>query len=946
MNAGQQARADGGGNIIIQAQGDGIHIAVGLAHLTLIPPHNRVPQGNSEIDLLNPYGRAFGVVGREADLKSLWDWLHSTCPISIRTLTGRGGAGKTRAAVELVERLIQEKPGEWWAGFVQGGELRRFASQQNLANWSWARPTLVVVDYAASLVEPLRQWLRELAQNSARVGGKPLRLLLLEREAATDGGWLQYLCLGGYSDAGVLEFFDPLEPQRLRLLDTVEKRRGVLARMLEAAAPLVQCQLPKLPALGQNPRFDKQLESAAWEDPLYLMMAALLSLRSDLVEVLELPRTELAMRLVDHEIKRLTEGTTSPAAERLLVHLAAFAALGNGLNYEQALEVAEQESNALKLIYADGPGALLNRLHEVLPAPDCGIASVVPDVLAEALVIRALSKCSEAQQGATIRRAVQKLGWCVVPFIIRTAQDFVPAGHAGPLSWLESLIKSGHVDDVRLLVEIEDAMPKQTIVLREKALKVTELLLKHLEGLSKQNASVAVKHEYARLLNNLANWLSDLGRCEEALAKAQEAVQIYEQYLQSNVAFLPGLAAAHNTLSLILTGFGRREEALERSQKAVQIYEKLSQHGFSPILPNFVGSLNNLANALNASRRNAEAMEKAQEAVRISEQLANSEPDTFLSLFAASLHNLGTLLKDSSRPEEGLEKARKATRIFEQLAKSRPDTFLPDLAKSLNNLSNRLSELGLHREGLEKAWEALQASERLTKARPEAFQPLLASSLNNLAFKLNDFGPSEEALEKSQKATRIYEQLAKVLPDVYLPELVGSLGNLAKCLSALGRHEEAVSKSRVALQYYEQLGKGRSNEYQPDFASGLNNLAIGLNLLGQPEQALESAQEAVRIREQLANTQPDVFLPDLASSYGVKGAILQKLERYPEAAAASAQGIRALTPLFRMRPAAFALVIEALARDYLYAIRQAKAESDDKLLAPLVGIVEKIEQNP
>ena len=167
-------------------------------------------------------------------MRELWDWLHSSRPISVRTITGRAGAGKTRAAIELVERLDTDRPSQWWAGFVQGRELHRFAAQQNLADWSWARPTLVVVDYAASLVPILRDWLRDLAQNADRADGRPLRLLLLEREAAAGDGWLQSLCLGGYSDAGVPRLFDPLEPKRLDRLDSVEKRREVLAQMLAA----------------------------------------------------------------------------------------------------------------------------------------------------------------------------------------------------------------------------------------------------------------------------------------------------------------------------------------------------------------------------------------------------------------------------------------------------------------------------------------------------------------------------------------------------------------------------------------------------------------------------------------------------------------------------------------------------------------------------------------
>ena len=89
MSVGQHARAEGSGNIIVQAEGDDININVGRPHLTLIPPRHRAPQVRTELDLLNPYGRPFGLVGREADLQSLWDWLHSDRPISIRTLTGR-----------------------------------------------------------------------------------------------------------------------------------------------------------------------------------------------------------------------------------------------------------------------------------------------------------------------------------------------------------------------------------------------------------------------------------------------------------------------------------------------------------------------------------------------------------------------------------------------------------------------------------------------------------------------------------------------------------------------------------------------------------------------------------------------------------------------------------------------------------------------------------------
>jgi hypothetical protein len=144
MSSEQQASVDGIGNIIIQSSGDYAHITVGVPYLTLIRAQTRIDQAQarvkSEIDLLNPYNRAVELVGREKDVESLWQWLHSDRPIAVRTLTGRAGAGKTRLAVELMTRLSNEASGQWRSGFVTNRELRRFSDQQNLSTWGWQSP--------------------------------------------------------------------------------------------------------------------------------------------------------------------------------------------------------------------------------------------------------------------------------------------------------------------------------------------------------------------------------------------------------------------------------------------------------------------------------------------------------------------------------------------------------------------------------------------------------------------------------------------------------------------------------------------------------------------------------------------------------------------------------------------------------------------------------------
>ncbi len=111
---------------------------------------------DSEIDLLSPYSRSIPLVGRREEREKLRAWLARDKPISVRVLTGRAGAGKTRFALELCDELFIEG---WAAGFVESGELSRFYDRQNLADWGWGRPTLIVIDYAAIHAERLNDWL-------------------------------------------------------------------------------------------------------------------------------------------------------------------------------------------------------------------------------------------------------------------------------------------------------------------------------------------------------------------------------------------------------------------------------------------------------------------------------------------------------------------------------------------------------------------------------------------------------------------------------------------------------------------------------------------------------------------------------------------------------------------------------------------------------------------
>src|SRR5258708_5586883 len=107
------------------------------------------------------------LLGRECALDDLRCWLASDRDVSIRVLTGGAGGGKTGPALELVRGAAGKG---WLAGFVESRELDRFSAQQNVAEGGWDEPVLIVVDYAASRADQLRDWIGELVDAPAASG--------------------------------------------------------------------------------------------------------------------------------------------------------------------------------------------------------------------------------------------------------------------------------------------------------------------------------------------------------------------------------------------------------------------------------------------------------------------------------------------------------------------------------------------------------------------------------------------------------------------------------------------------------------------------------------------------------------------------------------------------------------------------------------------------------
>ena len=136
------------------------------------------------------------------------------------------------------------------------------------------------------------------------------------------------------------------------------------------------------------------------------------------------------------------------------------------------------------------------------------------------------------------------------------------------------------------------ALPEQTTILREPAAELSQRLATYFLREAEQSNDLVAYINAAIWLNNLANRLSDLGRREEALTAAEEAVRLYRALAEARPdAFIPDLALSLNTLAAMLSALGRREEALTAAEEAVRLYRALAEARSDAFIPDLAGSL-------------------------------------------------------------------------------------------------------------------------------------------------------------------------------------------------------------------------------------------------------------------------------------------------------------------------------------------------------------------
>ena len=834
-----------------------------------------------------PYSARHGL------LAELLRWATTEQAFTACLIGGRGGAGKTRLAVELCERATAAG---WLSGLLAPSTDRGGLD----ALIEVPTPRFVVVDYAESRVEQLEVVLPELA--SAATEAAPIRVVLLVRARSRRGtDWTAAL---RYRSDGLDSILDELDVYVLEDLPLTDPERREL--FSAAATALVDRNG------GRVPPPPSELDQTLFSSPLLVVIAAYLAVYGAATEgESAAPATagELFDELLAHEHKHWQNSDEAQGLlsdDVLRQRVVALATVAGATDESNAVELLRLLPD-LVTASSERCGRMARWARDLYPGPGWW-NPLEPDRIGEHLVARTFATSGDchprvhcgmhpavldgvlgADQPQSLRgpldlfaraapehpelaRALTSVFNRELGRLCRIAVEQVANETDLDLLLQDSTVAAAlertvHVVDVDAgaLRSALDVLPaREDLILGPLALTLAS---KTVESLRQLAAAAPDENEpaLARALNYLSNRFADAGRHDEGLAASEEAVSVYRRLAAGDSVFEPALAGSLNNLAVRLGEAGRLEAGLETIQEAVTVAGRLAatDAAFEPVL---AGSLSNFSIRLGETGRREEARAASEQAVAGYRRLIEANRGEYDAPLAKALNNLSIRRADVGRRGEALAASEEAVALFERLAAHNPAAYERDFAQALNTLSIRLGEAGRRDEGLAALRKAIGFRQRLAAADPIAWEPDLADSLNNLSVWLGEAGRYDESVAAIEEAVSIYRRLSAAARAAYEPALASALTNLSVRLSEVGRRAEGLEASEESVAVGERLAATNPDAYEPALARSLNNLSNQLASVGRGSEALAAIEQTITIYRRLVAASAAAYEPDLALS--------------------------------------------------------------------------------
>ena len=819
--------------------------------------------------LLDPEYGAVQFIGRVAELADLISWCEDNSTARLRLLTGPGGIGKTRLALQLAKRL---KDRGWRCELVGDRQETNILSDIRVASQD---RVLLIVDYAET-----RIGLEELLRNVATYTGI-IRVLMLARSA---GQWWEQVAAG---EGAIRDLVVEAGPEGIPLgevLDDLLTDEEAVNTVIPVFAAAFGVSPPEHVVVAPQARRARVLElhAAALVAVLDWIAAPKVEPRVDLGGVLgELLRHEERFWMGSARAQGLLDGPTGMTPTSLRQVIAVGCLLG-----------AADQAEAVALL-SRVPGVvpsvkLATWLRELYPpgndSPEW-LGIMQPDRLAEQLVVSQLSRsetltrtCLSGLENRQARRAVLLLARAAT-------EDDIAERLLRQLLPLVAKVVEDIDAPLETLVSIANAIPYPSMILGTAHAVITRRILD-------APATSAHPAEHARWLSVQGKTLIQLGRSAEALPVTRQATGLYREMASVNPGrYEPDLAESLDNFGTAYSELGLRAEALTAAEEALSLFRKLTSANPGRYLHSLAKALTNLGSRLSDLGRPDEALAVTEEATGLLRDLAKFAAGRYQSDLAITLINLGARFSDLGRRDEALTVTREAADIYRELASASPDRHQPDFAAALGHLGGRLSAVGRLAEAVTVTQEAASLIQDLALVSPDQYMPNMAGFLSSLGALFLDLGRLDDALAAEQEAVRLYGDLAVSNPDLYRPSLAVALSKLGSVFAVMGRTAESLATTQEAVSLYRGLAVANSDRYRAELAYVLKGLGAQLSESGRLDEALTIEQEATNLYRELAATFPDRYKPDLALSWMIVGTRFSELERTAEALSAERAAI-------------------------------------------------------
>ncbi len=732
-----------------------------------------------------------GFYGRTSELKQLHAFLRDPRPVVVWTITGQGGCGKSRLALQFAKECRSEMGVVW----LDQKELNRWQNVQHfeITDSIPNRTVLFICDYASEKLPQLDAMIAQLRQ----IQGCRFRFLLLEHAQ----NWQSSLKTSQYREAGECLHRDetihlsdcPLEQDACRNIIGDFAAAYYDRTLTDAEANAIIERTQNLTVNGTK----RQKEIRC----LFMLLIADAYCDSE-----EMNHWD-ADSLVKEYIERTKKMVREHYSDEIITHayrLLALATAAGELDLSKTAypQPIRDEIKELKRLLGSSRSKLENLISMITDSDAKGsvMEPLYPDIVGEYVFCTEYLDYDDEDMTAAWH---EHLSECenTEAFLARTAADWTELG-------LEVLdrIRSRTPELFSAMKILRSAM--QEIGSYQDAEKIMEKMRTYFT-----HEDIDGMTAYAGALERMLE-LSDAQQKKKLFAELPELYPLDAPPLSDTAALIMLIM-----LGNICSSMGQYPLAMQYLQKALQITEtagKTDELGTTLTCSNIATIYQNMG-------KSEQALEYALKALEIREKLLGTD---HLSA-GASYNNIALIYMDMGNYPQSLEYGLKASRIVEKQL----DTEHPDTATSYNNISSIYWQMSKPEQALEYALKALEIREKVLGAE----HPSTGASYNNIALIGMDMDDCAQALEYGLKASRIAEnQLGTEHPDT-----ATSYNNISLIYQKMGKLEQALEYALKALEILEKM----LGETHPHTIFEYGNIAGLYAEMGDTEKAKLYAQK-------------------------------------------------------------------------------------------------------